>query len=85
MEETLNIILDTDQPIKKNKTLSKIINKINELFSKEEPVQIKKKKNKHHIEELFGYTYNTITTDNSIDKTEKQLKPKFRKKKKRRR
>ena len=85
MEETLNIILDTDQPIKKNKTLSKIINKINELFSKEEPVQINKKKNKHHIEELFGYTYNTITTDNSIDKTEKQLKPKFRKKKKRRR
>lgn len=85
MEETLNIILDTDQPIKKNKTLSKIINKINELFSKEEPVQINKKKNKHHIEELFGYTYNTITTDNSIDKKEKQLKPKFRKKKKRRR
>ena len=85
MEETLNIILDTDQPIKKNKTLSKIINIINELFSKEEPVQINKKKNKHHIEELFGYTYNTITTDNSIDKTEKQLKPKFRKKKKRRR
>lgn len=85
MEETLNIILDTDQPIKKNKTLSKIINKINEFFSKEEPVQINKKKNKHHIEELFGYTYNTITTDNSIDKTEKQLKPKFRKKKKRRR
>lgn len=85
MEETLNIILDTDQPIKRNKTLSKIINKINELFSKEEPVQINKKKNKHHIEELFGYTYNTITTDNSIDKTEKQLKPKFRKKKKRRR
>ena len=83
MEETLNIILDTDQPIKKNKTLSKIINIINELFSKEEPVQINK--NKHHIEELFGYTYNTITTDNSIDKTEKQLKPKFRKKKKRRR
>ena len=70
MEETLNIILDTDQPIKKNKTLSKIINKINELFSKEEPVQINKKKNKHHIEELFGYTYNTITTDNSIDKKE---------------
>ena len=85
MEETLNIVLDTDQPIKKNKTLSKIINIINELFSKEEPVQINKKKNKHHIEELFGYTYNTITTDNSIDKTEKQLKPKFRKKKKRRR
>ena len=85
MEETLNIILDTDQPIKKNKTLSKIINIINELFSKEEPVQINKKKNKHHIEELFGYTYNTITTDNSIDKKEKQLKPKFRKKKKRRR
>ena len=85
MDETLNIILDTDQPIKKNKTLSKLINKINEFFSKEEPVQINKKKNKHHIEELFGYTYNTITTDNSIDKKEKQLKPKFRKKKKRRR
>lgn len=85
MEETLNIILDTDQPIKKNKTLSKLINKINEFFSKEEPVQINKKKNKNHIEELFGYTYNTITTDHSIDKTEKQLKPKFRKKKKRRR
>ena len=85
MDETLNIILDTDQPIQKKTTLSKIINKINELFSKEEPEQINKKKNKHHIEELFGYTYNTITTDNSIDKTEKQLKPKFRKKKKRRR
>lgn len=85
MNETLNIILDTDQPTKKNKTLSKIINKINELFSKEKAVQVNKKKNKHYIEELFGYTYNTITTDNSIDKTEKQLKPKFRKKKKRRR
>lgn len=85
MDETLNIILDTDQPIQKKTTLSKIINKITEFFSKEEPVQINKKKNKHHIEELFGYTYNTITTDNSIDKTEKQLKPKFRKKKKRRR
>ena len=85
MEETLNIILDTDQPIQKKTTLSKIINKITEFFSKEEPVQINKKKNKHHIEELFGYTYNTITTDNSIDKTEKQLKPKFKKKKKRRR
>ena len=85
MDETLNIILDTDQPIQKKTTLSKIINKITEFFSKEEPVQINKKKNKHHIEELFGYTYNTITTDNSIDKKEKQLKPKFRKKKKRRR
>ena len=72
-----------------NFNIDKIINydenKINELFSKEEPEQINKKKNKHHIEELFGYTYNTITTDNSIDKKEKQLKPKFRKKKKRRR
>lgn len=85
MDETLNIILDTDQPIQKKTTLSKLINKITEFFSKEEPVQINKKKNKHHIEELFGYTYNTITTDHSMEKTNKQLKPKFRKKKKRRR
>ena len=50
--------------------------------NKIQPVTNNKKQNL--IEELFGYDYNTIMTDNKEDKINSKKKPKFKRKRRRR-
>ena len=85
MDETLNLILDTEQQtIKKENFISKlkkIIKNKNEI----QPVTNNKNNKKQNlIEELFGYDYNTIMTDNKEDKINTKKKPKFKRKRRRR-
>ena len=81
MDETLNIILDSEQIIfKKTTKLQRTIQKILNKFNKEEEiVETKtKKKNKHIVEELFGYEYNTIMTEHNDKKIQKAKRKKRR-------
>ena len=85
MDETLNLILDTEQQtIEKENFISKlkkIIKNKNEI----QPVTNNKNNKKQNlIEELFGYDYNTIMTDNKKDKINSKKKPKFKRKRRRR-
>ena len=80
MDETLNIILDSEQIIfKKTTRLQRTIQKILNKFNKEDIVETKpKKKNKHVVEELFGYEYNTIMTEHNDKKIQKAKRKKRR-------
>ena len=81
MDETLNIILDSEQIIfKKTTRLQRAIQKILNKFNKEEEIiETKpKKKNKHVVEELFGYEYNTIMTEHNDKKIQKAKRKKRR-------
>ena len=82
MNETLNLILDTEQQnIKKENFISKLINKVK---NKNEIQPVTNNKKQNLIEELFGYDYNTIMTDNKEDKINSKKKPKFKRKRRRR-
>ena len=78
MDETLNIILDSEQIIfKKTTKLQRTIQKILNKFNKEDIVETKPK-NKHVVEELFGYEYNTIMTEHNDKKIQKAKRKKRR-------
>ena len=82
MNETLNLILDTEQQtIKKENFISKLINKIK---NKNEMQPVTNNKKQNLIEELFGYDYNTIMTDKKEDKINSKKKPKIKRKRRRR-
>ena len=79
MDETLNIILDSEQIIfKKTTRLQRAIQKILNKFNKEEAIVETKSKNKHVVEELFGYEYNTIMTEHNDKKIQKAKRKKRR-------
>ena len=79
MDETLNIILDSEQIIfKKTTKLQRAIQKILNKFNKEEEIIETKPKNKHVVEELFGYEYNTIMTEHNDKKIQKAKRKKRR-------
>ena len=85
MDETLSLILDTEQQtIKKENFISKLKKKILNKNEIQPVTNNKNNKKQNLIEELFGYDYNTIMTDNKENKITTKKKPKFKRKRRRR-